>query len=208
MINYVFMTPPARPTSDDTKRCVLELPPNISVILPENTKKDSQSISVRLPAELVSIMDERAKEWNMNRSKLITQGIAEFVFSKKCPSCGIVNPSLGKICSVCGQPLDRDEELEEALHNISERIMSESGLPTEMPGGYYPHFTISKTVKDRNTQYAVNYLIHSPNGDVLVPAEKQTVYYIHPQDIADEIMEKEFSVVLSNGKKMKVVFED
>lgn len=173
-----------------------------------NKKNDTQSISVRLPAELVDMMDECTSEWNMNRSKLIAMSILEYVTSNRCASCGALNPSAGRICSVCGQVLGRDDKFDDALLRISERIISESGLPSEMPGGYHPHFVISETMDDRTPRYSVNYVIHSPDGDVLIPADKKTVFEIQQQDIATEMMEKEYSVELSNGKKMKVIFED
>ena len=174
----------------------------------QGEKNDTQPVSVRLPLELVELMDKRSEEWNSSRSKIITKSVAEYVFSKKCLVCGIENPGAGVICSVCGQPLDLDEKLTDVLHELKADIISESGLPVEMPGGFEPCFHISSQMKDRVNRYFVDYTITSPDGDVLIPLEKKSEFPISQDAISKRLEQKEYSVVLSNGKKMRVIFEE
>lgn len=175
---------------------------------PSSDKNDSQPVSVRLPRRMVSIIDERSKEWNASRSLIIVEGVYAYIFSKKCLVCGTANPGDGKICSVCGQPLNLDEKLSEVLQEIKTDIISKSDLPIEMPGGFEPHFGLSVTTKNRINTYSVNYSVYGPDGDIFVPLDKETEYPIDREEISKRLEQKEYSVVLSNGKKMRVIFEE
>lgn len=172
-------------------------------------KIKTETLSVRLPADLVAALEKYAEIYKVTRTSAVGYALYFLFNCKRCLFCGAHVPQGSFCCPKCGRQMYENEVVEELSAKFIEDYVSENNLPSGDDNGYVHNYDL--VCKENETGapcFSVEYTLITPRGDVLkpekepTPVDREKVYKYLPSSPT------KYRAVTSNGEEVEVCIRE